>query len=368
MNRNVVDRINHFIKQRDNKLKGKYNGLPIYKILKRFGEYLPAFPQGSQILFTSGSGTGKSHFWLGVLLYPLYKLIKTEGLKVIFIINLLEDPEEMFIDRLFCRVLYEEYNIQIDPLELSSYKDKALDEDILNKINNVASIIEDILSYCHIQDNIVNPTGIYKYCRDISNKLGTHHTKQITIDGKEKTVYSHYEPNDPEQSVLVITDNLNNLSEEGGLNLHQCIDMFCKEYCRKQMVKHWKFIVFNIIQQAAASEAQQYTLRGDAIISKVKPSLVNLGDNKLIQRVHHIILGLFSPDRFEIEEYLGYDITKLRDNIKFLSILKTNIGQGNKEIALFFNGICSVYKELKKELNNQDYEAIDKLVKKPDIK
>ena len=35
----------------------------------------------------------------------------------------------------------------------------------------------------------------------------------------------------------------------------------------------------------------------------------------------NIVLGLFSPFKFSLREYEGYDITKFRDNIRFLEVL-----------------------------------------------
>lgn len=359
-----MSRIEHYKKQRLNRINGNYNGIPLFKKFPRLGKYLPSVPEGTGVLLSAGTGVGKSHSWLGIILYPMYQVIKEGGFNAKFLILLMEDPIEMFEDRLYSRILKEEYNIDVDPVELSSYKESPLSEDIIRKLEAVQHIFDDVMSYCEIVDDITNPTGAYKWCRSKSYEYGTHHTKEIDIIGKDgkvtkTTVYSHYEKNEENLHIIVITDNLNNLSEESGGNVHDSIGKWCRQYGRKQMLKHWKFIMINIIQLAIENERQQYTMRGDAIISKVKPSIAGLGDNKMISRDHHVILGLFSPERYEIEEYMGYDITRLKDNVRFLSILKTNIGQGNKEIALYFNGACSIYKELPRIMTEQDYQTVE---------
>lgn len=69
------------------------------------------------------------------------------------------------------------------------------------------------------------------------------------------------------------------------------------------------------------------------------------------------MLGLFAPVRYGIEEYPmrasgGYDITKLRDNYRELSVLLNRRGSGFINSHLYFNGAVNYFCEL---------ETIDKI-------
>jgi len=60
-----------------------------------------------------------------------------------------------------------------------------------------------------------------------------------------------------------------------------------------------------VVQQAAASEQQQFTFKGDTIIEKLMPSAESLGDNKIVGRDADLMIGLFWPHRYNIENYNG---------------------------------------------------------------
>lgn len=395
MNNIVKERVQFYKQSKENREQGIYNGIPIYKIFPRFGTLIPTFSKGDQMLIVASNGIGKSQFWIGMVLYPTYKLIKKEGIKVKFIIFLLEDTVEMLIDRLFSMVLFDKYGIKADGLTIKSLRENPIKSDTYNKIEEVSPIVEDILSYCHIEDSISNPTGMYKYCRSKGQEWGTHYFARLFNDNnslitheeyeklphgsdddidsaetRKKWKYSHYKPNDKDEQIVLITDNLNNLSPERGRfgepgSERISIGKWSREYCRLQMTKHWRWNIVNIQQFGLDSESQEFTYRGDSIIERIKPSLSMLGNNKEVSRDHHLILGIFAPDRFGLTEYkvggITYNIGRLRDNFRSLIVLKSNISECNKELPLCFYGACSTIKELPKEqseINNELYQKI----------
>lgn len=80
--------------------------------------------------------------------------------------------------------------------------------------------------------------------------------------------------------------------------------------------------------------------------NKLKPTLDGLAGNKENQRDANVVVGLFSPFRHEIPEYLGYDITFFKDNIRFLEILGGREGGGGTICPLYFDGAVNYFKEL----------------------
>lgn len=355
-----------FLENRQKVLDGKLVGLPWYEIYPRLGQFIPVLPPATQIMFTANSGIGKSHSWVGMILLTLYTLKKkypNKEYKIRFLISLLEDTKEDLTTRLFSSILLLKYNIRSDGLELNSRKGAPLPEHIRTKLDDVQKEIELLLSeHCEINDSTTNPTGIYKWGRAISNKLGTHHTKEMdfTNDKGEiykQTVYSHYTPNDPDEQVIWIVDNLNNLQQETHegrlLTERETINRWTRTYGRLQITKHWKWTLVNIMQQSADSERPQFNNRGELIVERCKPSLDGLGNSKECQRDHILIFGLFAPSRYGITEYgaspttYPYNITTLKDAFRSLIILKSNISETNKEIPMYFDGAASIYRELK---------------------
>jgi hypothetical protein len=73
-----------------------------------------------------------------------------------------------------------------------------------------------------------------------------------------------------------------------------------------------------------------------------------------------IVLGLFSPFRFGITEYFGYDITKLKDHIRFLEVVVNRNGEMGGILPLFFDGAVCDFKELPKPEDTSQIQAVYK--------
>lgn len=59
-----------------------------------------------------------------------------------------------------------------------------------------------------------------------------------------------------------------------------------------------------------------------------------------------MVLGLFSPFKFELPQYKGYDITRFKDNIRFLKIYINRDGEMGGVCPLFFDGAVCHFEEL----------------------
>ncbi len=363
----IQDRINELKDKREQKEQGKFFGVPLYESFPRLGEYLPSIPRGCMIMLTANSGVGKTQGWKGIFLKTVIDFIKNHpdaGIKPHFLLFLLEETKNEFIDSLFSMLLYENYKLVIDPLTLNSEYKHLLPKETLELLDKIQDQAEFIMNFITIEDSIYNPTGCYKYARTKSLEWGNHyysklhyndevidHTEYNSLQEhkKEEYKYSHYTPNDSQQVVFLVCDNMNLFNEESNLTQHQTIGRWCKDYCRKQISKHWNWIILNIMQQTAESEKQQFSLMtGKSVVTKLKPSLEGLGNNKESQRDHLVILGLFAPARYDLETYAGYNITKMGDSFRSLIILKNRIGKTNLELPLYFNGAVNFFKELEK--------------------
>lgn len=365
-----MKRLERYKQFRQNRLDGKFNGAPFFHSFPRLGKIVPSIPRGMQLMILAGNGVGKSMGGIALIIMTVYNLIKNHNYKAKFHIFLLEDPIELFEDRIFCRILYTHFNIEIDPMKLNSVKEELISEDIIAKFEETDKIVEDILSYCIIVENIFHATGIYKTLRTRSDEIGKHiyENREFTYKkddestyNKTTSVYKEYIPDNPELHNIVLVDNLNNLSDEFDkktnkhLDLRGVMDRWCKTYARLQICKHWNWTVINIQQQDLATDKKQFDMKGFAIIEKTEPNLASLGDNKTVSRAHHLILALFAPARFGITQYEGYDISRLGDSFRALLVLKSNFSISNVKLPLYFNGSCSYYSELPKQMTENDY-------------
>lgn len=70
------------------------------------------------------------------------------------------------------------------------------------------------------------------------------------------------------------------------------------------------------------------------------------------------MLGLFAPYRYEIPKWEGYNISRLQDNFRELSVILNRRGSGFISVPLYFNGAVNYFKELPKQMSEQDYKEL----------
>lgn len=257
----------------------------------------------------------------------------------------LEMSKEEKMRAAFSNVLYEKEGIRIAPKDLRSTKvDRILPKEYLDVIAKNEPHFQKIEEIVEFIDDIRNPTGIYKFVRDYAQANGTQHTKKVNIKGVDVEIDDWYEPNDPEEYVMVFIDHISLISTESingkQMSLFESMVKLSSDYLIKLRNKY-NYIPVVVQQQASAQESVE-----NMKVGRLKPSLDGLGDCKLTQRDANVILGLFSPFRHEIPEYMGYDVRFFRDNIRFLEILGGREGGAGTTAPLYFDGATNYFKEL----------------------
>lgn len=121
----------------------------------------------------------------------------------------------------------------------------------------------------------------------------------------------------------------------------------------------YEYIPVVIQQQASAQESNE-----NFKLNKLRPTLDGLGDSKICARDYDVIIGLFSPFRHAIPTYEGYDITKWRDNIRFLEIIAGREGGGGTVCPLFFDGAVNFFTELPKSDDSVHMKEAEVLLKR----
>ena len=94
--------------------------------------------------------------------------------------------------------------------------------------------------------------------------------------------------------------------------------------------------------------------------NKIRPTMAGLGDSKNPGKDCSLMLGITNPYSHELTNYLGYDLTKLKDSVRFLEVVLNREGQSNGIIALYFDGKTCTFRELPPP---NDREALEKVYK-----
>lgn len=295
------------------------------------------------------------------VLYAYYNPGKID-LKIIYFT--LEENTDRIVQRFMSFLLnyLSKGEIRISPRDLrSTDSSKPLSKEVLDILRSeeytkILDFFEETVDF--ISDGC-NPTGMYKICRDYALSQGTIVNKRVKYGEEEFDKFDRYIPNNSKLYKLVITDHIALVEKERGFTDKQAIDKW-SEYEVKYLRNRYGFTCIDIQQQAFEGEGIEAQKLG-----KVEGSISSLGDSKYTARNANLVLGLFSPFKFEMPQYKGYDITKFRDNIRFLKIYVNRDGEMGGVCPLFFDGAVCQFNELPRPDNKEGimkvYEHLNKI-------
>jgi len=343
---NVKEGILHNKKLRE---EGKDISIPFP--FPRFSEEIPGIQQGRYILTTANSKVGKTKFTDFMFLYAPYRFVKENNTNItikIFYFTL-EMGREDKIKEALSYFLFIKRGIRIPPDKLDSiYKNYILEDKIVKAIDELQPLMEDFLNHVEFISHTRNAYGIYKTIRDYAHSHGKYIDKEgntLNTEYIEKGTHEEarkifkYVPNNPDEFVIIIVDHLSLLTPENDETLHQAMSKFSSSYCLA-IRDRWKYIPVGVIQQTAAQEGVE-----NARADMIRPSANGLAENKLVGRDCDMLLGLFSPFRFRRADWEGYNIRRMQDNYRELSVVLNRRGS-SVATGLYFDGACNFFKEL----------------------
>ena len=211
-------------------------------------------------------------------------------------------------------------------------------------------------------NNVANPTGIRIICENYAKENGTTYYKTIKIKDEfgqweDRKVFDYYTSNNPQEFRFIIVDHAGYLKGERGASLKDAIDQTSRNFV--ELRNRYGFSPILIQQQSTTNESN------DSIkLKNIRPSGRGLSDSSYPARDVNVMIGLFSPFRFGIESYMGYDIKTFRDHIRFMEVCVTRDGEVGGMTALFFDGACNMFWELPKPDDpaiNKWYEYVKQL-------
>ena len=345
----LIDNALGYIKtRRQNLIEGKVNCIP--SPFKSFWQDFVGIEQETYYCVTANQKAAKSQFAAFMFMYTpiLYAYENQDKVRVKVFYAPLEESQLKATLRFMRHLLYvhSKYKLRVSHNELAStIEGHPVDEKIIETLESeeyqkIQQFFEDSVEFFDSK----NPTGIYKTMVRYACEHGERIKQPMTITdefGEQKTVEKivGYKPNDPDEYVIVFTDHVGLLQEESGKDKRQTIRKF-SEYMM-ELRDNYRYIP--VIVQQQSSEVQSM----DAFkLNRISPTPGALADCKDTRYDVNVMLGLTNPYAAHLEEWLKYDITKLKDNVRFLEVMLSRDGSANAVKALYFDGAVSFFKEL----------------------
>ena len=341
-------------RRRQRILDGKINCIPCS--FTRFSEEWPGIERGKYVIITAQQKVGKTQLADKMFLYDpfFYAFNNPDKLRIKIKYFSLEISTEEKYKQFLCHLLYilSKGEIRVSQRDLNStIKDSPLSQKIIDIMDSekYKAYYKFFEENVEIISHIRNPTGIHAYMKKFSNDRGTWTYKEIEWqddDGSKskRKVKDYYIPNDPDEYVIPIIDHISLITPESengrSMTLHESISKLSSKYLL-DLRDNFKQSPIIIQQQALSGEGTENIKLG-----KLKPSVADLGDNKLTSRDCNLMFGIFSPMRHDLHDYMGYSIDKFRDNIRFMEIMIARDGGNGITVPLYFDGAVNFFKEL----------------------
>jgi hypothetical protein len=323
------------------KQNGLQNCIPLP--FERYSEFIYGIEPKKTTLITANSKVGKTQITdFMYLYYPIwYTFFHETNFKVKVLYFSLEMSEEQKIIQAISHFLRRLHNVKISSKELRSLKDP-VPQEIVDKIDKMRPFLDHFFDRVEYFDKTRNRYGIWLEIFNYAEQNGKIEYEEKLFNDKKVKVIKSYTPYDPDLITIIITDHVGLLTPENGDDKMKTIAKFSCE----DMVRARNLFGFNpvLVQQQMNSQESLENKKFDALM----PTTAGLADSKDTQRDADLILGLFNPSKHQINNFKGYDITKLGNNFRSLEILADREGDSNQLCPLYFEGECSFFTELPK--------------------
>jgi hypothetical protein len=347
-------------KNRDKRLQGESIAIP-WRSLPRISKIIPGVEKGKYYLISASPKGGKSQLADYLFLFePInWYLENRPKLKLKILYFSLEMSKESKILQAISYKLNKDYDISISPQYLrSTFNGYILDQKILEIIRSEGFQIwlrrfEEIVTYI---DDVRSPDQIHRFVKGYAEKHGEYIMRGENIIG--------YKPNE-EEHIIVVCDHMSLLSPDNGDTLHSAMYKYSAYHCL-EFRDRFNYTVVNIQQQSADSAKQQFDYKGNSIIDKIRPTPDGLADMRLSARDVNLMMSLFNPTAYNIDEYEGIDLRRLGRWHRELFINLNRDGMSNANIQLYFNGAVNEFQELprKTEIDESHYKYFQNKINK----
>jgi replicative DNA helicase len=325
-------------------MAGLNRGLPMG--FERLVQYVPNVQRGTYYLVGGETGSGKTAFTDDAFVFNPYEFWRSNpevrektNFKIFY--WSLEIDKEVKITKAVCRKLFLDYGLTLDINYVLSRGKNRCSQEHFDMVMSCRSYFEEMEDVLEIMDLNQNPTGVNKFMLNYAKANGEFVFKTVN-NGKENIqIFDKYIPKDPNEYVLIVIDHISLMKRERGYTVKDNIDKM-SEYLIPLRNNFGYSPV--IVQQLNRSNTATDRFKMDM----VEPKLSDFKDSGNTQQDANVIMSLFSPRRHELENFRGYDIRKLKDRFRSLSVLKNRDGASDVRVGLQFVGEVGYFNEIPK--------------------
>lgn len=287
------------------------------------------------------------------VLNPIDWFIKnkaTTNIKLKVVYRSMERSRSYKLAKWVARKIFLDQGIEIGVSKLLGWTDTLTPEEY-KLYQSYKPYMDEMENIVEIVDGAENPIGIAK---DIKN-YALRHGKIKKIDEYNNI----YVPDDENLITIIVIDHIGLLKTTKTQSTKKAaIDKMSDElrYARD-------FFGFSPVVVSQFNRSISNPMRIKA--GDVEPQLEDFKESANTQDDADVVLALFDPIRYKVEDPSGYDLGKLRDEygakyFRSLRLIKNSYGEDDIRVGLAFLGAMGMFKELpkRKDISEADYDAI----------
>lgn len=331
-------------------IDGRNSGIPMG--FNRLNRYIGI---RKKIMFMIGglTGSGKTSLVDDAFVlnpYDWYINQKNPKVKLRIIYRSMERSRTYKLAKWVSRKIFLDEGYIIPVSKLMGWTDK-LTSDEHDLFLSYKDYIEEMDSVITIIDGPENSVGIAKELRNHAMKNGTIEQ----IDEYNKI----YIPNNDNEITIVVVDHIGLLKlTKDQSNKKQAIDQLSGDLRYARDFYGYTPVMISQFNRDISNPIR--IKNGD-----VEPQLDDFKDSSNPSEDSDVVLALFDPMRYKVEDPSGYDLDKLIDEygskyFRSLRVIKNSYGTDDVRIGLGFLGELGMFKELprKKDITDSDYENV----------
>jgi len=316
--------------------QGLNTGIP-FSNFRTLSSQIKNIQQGRYDLIFAGTGIGKTAFVNSTYVYGAIEFLQNNPdyvhrLEVIYFS--LEIPPEHQIAKHISQLIWDDYGILTTKDEILSVGEESISPEIESLINSYQEKMQEIQDKYLFFKPALNPDYLYKCLMDYAESRGTF------IKSEDGRIIIDYIPNDPGLITEVVIDHIGLIDLGKYPDLKTAIDK-----CSKTLVFFRNMCNFTpvvITQINRGSEQMNRRDNGDYRM----PMLSDIKNTGNVAEDANTIIGLASPFYLQVENCLGYDITRYKDRYRLAKICKNRDGSSNLLASFLFIGEVGKYEQL----------------------
>lgn len=248
---------------------------------------------------------------------------------------------ELLFAKLLAMHLFDTYGIDISAKEiLSRKKDYILDNESYQAIMDSMEWLKKVEKCLTIYDKACNAKTLYSTLM-----------KELELSGtfKETDKRKIYTPDNPNLIHLVVIDHLSLVRPSEKRTLKEEMDLISAYLVTlRNMCKISPVVIMQANRDSGGMERRKAGLT-NMRLNDTRDSSGPVQDSE-------IVISIFSPHRERLATYNHYDITKLTDRFRSVTVLKNRYGESDIEIGFNFFGRSGVWAELPLAYDIYDYD------------